>query len=95
MCCELKAGGQKLGAETIGRFTFCSAKFLFSSLHSTHTLLSINSGGKKIVVASDSYDESHLTFVYMRESRAKSTKKKDYCYCTCHVLFSISTYFGK
>ena len=89
MCCELKAGGQTLGAETIGRFTFCSSKFLFSSLHSTHTLLSINGGGKKFVVASDSYDESHLILIYIRESRAKSTKKKGLLllYMSCTVYY--------
>ena len=89
MCCELKAGGQKLGAETIGRFTFCSSKFLFSRLHSTHMLLSINGGRKKIVVASDSYDESHLVLIYIRESRAKSTKKKGLLllYMSCTVYY--------
>ena len=89
MCCELKAGGQKLGAETIGRFTFCSYFFLFSSLHSTHTLLSINGGRKKLVVASDSYYESHLILIYIRESRAKSTKKKGLLvlYTSCTVYY--------
>ena len=27
MCCDLKVGGQKLGAETFGRFIFWSLKF--------------------------------------------------------------------
>ena len=82
MCCELKAGGQKLGAETIGRFTLCSSKSLFSTLHSTHTLYSIDER-KHIVVASDSSYESYLILIFIREARAKSTKKK---WITVHVL---------
>ena len=63
--------------------------FSFSSLHSTHTLLSINGGRKQIVVASDSYDESHLILIYIRESRAKSTKKKGLLllYMSCTVYY--------